>query len=97
MYAGLRIEEVTALTVEDLSFTRGAEEVRVAWGKGNKERLVPMGPKLRRSLRRYLKARDALVAAGGPRGEGMGSALPTFSSPRRARASWRGPYGGGSH
>jgi hypothetical protein len=30
MYAGLRTEEVTALTVEDLSFTRGAEEVRVA-------------------------------------------------------------------
>jgi hypothetical protein len=57
---------VTALTVEDLSFTRGAEEVRVAWGKGNRERLVPMGPRLRRSLRRYLKARDALGAAGGP-------------------------------
>jgi hypothetical protein len=58
---------VTALTVEDLSFTRrGAEEVRVAWDKGNRERLVPMGPRLRRSLRRYLKARDALGAAGGP-------------------------------
>ena len=67
---------MTALTVEDLSFTRGAEEVRVAWGKGNKERLVPMGPRLRRSLRRYLKARDALVAAGGPRGEGKGSSPP---------------------
>jgi integrase len=69
---------VTALTVEDLSFTRGAEEVRVAWGKGNKERLVPMGPRLRRSLRHYLKARDALVAAGGPRGEGTESPSPPF-------------------
>ncbi len=64
IYAGLRIEETTALTVDDLSFARGSEEVRVAKGKGNKERVVPMGPRLKRSLRRYLKARDALVPAG---------------------------------
>src|SRR3712207_3220670 len=63
IYAGLRIEEVTALTVDDLSFARGAEEVRVAKGKGNKERLVPMGPRLRRSLRRYLRTRDMLMPA----------------------------------
>ncbi len=64
IYAGLRIEETTALTVENLSFARGEEEVRVARGKGDKERLVPMSPKLRRSLRRYLKVRDELVPAG---------------------------------
>ena len=64
VYAGLRIEESTALTVEDLSFGRGAEEVRVARGKGNKERIVPMSPKLRKSLRRYLGVRDELLAAG---------------------------------
>lgn len=63
IYAGLRIEEATALTTDDLSFARGAEEVRVARGKGNKERVVPMGPRLRRSLRRYLGHRDALVPA----------------------------------
>jgi integrase/recombinase XerD len=63
IYAGLRIEETTALTVEDLSFVRGEEEVRVASGKGNKERVVPMSPKLKRSLRRYLKARNEVVAA----------------------------------
>ena len=61
IYAGLRIEETTALTVDDLYFARGAEEVRVAKGKGNKERLVPMGPRLRRSLRRYLRQRDVLI------------------------------------
>lgn len=61
MYAGLRIEETADLTSEDLSFRRGEEEVRVAKGKGNKERLVPMGPKLRKSLRRYLKVREDLV------------------------------------
>jgi integrase/recombinase XerD len=64
IYAGLRIEEATALTLEDLSFTRGEEGVRVAKGKGNKERVVPMSPKLKRSLRRYLKVRDRLGPAG---------------------------------
>src|SRR3712207_8819416 len=64
IYAGLRIEETTALTVEDLSFARGEEEVRVARGKGNKERVVPMSPKLKRSLKRYLKLREELVPVG---------------------------------
>jgi integrase/recombinase XerD len=65
IYAGLRIEETTSLTLKDLSFSRGEEEVRVARGKGNKERVVPMSPKLRRSLRRYLQLRDELALAGG--------------------------------
>ena len=64
IYAGLRIEETTALTLEDLSFSRGEEEVRVARGKGNKERIVPMSPKLRKSLRRYLRVREGLILAG---------------------------------
>jgi|GEM_PF-1398360 len=63
VYAGLRIEETTSLTLKDLSFSRGGEEVRVARGKGNKERVVPMSPKLRRSLRRYLRLRDELALA----------------------------------
>ena len=64
IYAGLRIEETTALMVEDLSFSRGEEQIRVARGKGNKERIVPISPKLRRSLKRYLKVRDDLVRSG---------------------------------
>jgi len=60
LYAGLRIEETTALAIEDLSFSRGEEGIRVARGKGNKERIVPMSPKLKRSLKRYLKVRDQL-------------------------------------
>ncbi len=64
VYAGLRIEETTALTVEELSFSRGEEEVRVARGKGNKERRVPMSPKLRKSMRRYLRLRDELLPNG---------------------------------
>ena len=64
IYAGLRIEETASLTVEDLGFSRGEEEVRVARGKGNKERVVPMSPKLKRSLRRYLKLREELLPVG---------------------------------
>jgi integrase/recombinase XerD len=64
IYAGLRIEEATALTIGDLFFARGEEVVRVARGKGNKERVVPMSPKLKRSLKRYLKVRDDLVQPG---------------------------------
>jgi site-specific recombinase XerD len=64
IYAGLRIEETTSLTIEDLSFVRGGEEVRVARGKGNKERVVPMAPKLGRSLKKYLKLRESLVSPG---------------------------------
>ncbi len=64
IYAGLRIEETTSLVIEDLSFARGDEEVRVARGKGDKERVVPMNSKLGRSLRRYLKVRGDLVRPG---------------------------------
>lgn len=66
VYAGLRIEEAADLGIEDLDFSRGAEEIRVAHGKGNKERLVPMGPKLKRSLARCLGARELLAPAGEP-------------------------------
>ncbi|QIN84640.1 tyrosine-type recombinase/integrase [Rubrobacter tropicus] len=64
VYAGLRIEEAAGLAVWDLDLSRGAEEVRVAKGKGNKERAVPMAPKLKRSLSRYLSVRGDLVPAG---------------------------------
>lgn len=74
----VRIEETTVLTVADLSFARGAEEIRVARGKGNKERLGPIGTRLRRSLRHYLRTRDVLVPADAE------APSPTSSSPRRA-------------
>jgi integrase/recombinase XerD len=92
VYAGLRIEEAATLRVEDLSFRRGGEEVRVARGKGNKERIVPMNARLKRSLRRYLKARAALV---GPGGEDPGNlflnekgARVTENTLRRRFYSW---------
>lgn len=59
MYAaGLRVSEVAALTVEDVTVHPGM--VRCL-GKGNKERLVPMGRKARRRLHEYLRIRPSIM------------------------------------
>jgi len=60
MYAtGLRVSELTGLELKNLSLNRGV--VRVL-GKGNKERLVPLGAEASSWLERYLEeARPALM------------------------------------
>jgi len=52
--AGLRVGEIVALDVRDLDLVRG--EVRV-WGKGGKERVVPLPQAARAALRTHLDAR----------------------------------------
>jgi integrase/recombinase XerD len=61
LYAtGLRVTELVTLTLGQLSLGEGL--VRVL-GKGNKERIVPLGEEARRWLERYLgEARPALLA-----------------------------------
>ena len=63
MYAaGLRASEVTGLKLGQLNFEEGI--VRVT-GKGEKERMVPVGRPARQSLRRYLdRARNRWVKEG---------------------------------
>lgn len=57
--AGLRASEASALRVEDVRFDQ--EELRVL-GKGNKERLIPLGSYAAHHIQRYLEeARDHLV------------------------------------
>ena len=60
LYAtGLRVSELVGLTIENISLRQGV--VRVV-GKGNKERLVPMGEEALYWLQRYLQgARTALL------------------------------------
>lgn len=60
LYAcGLRVSELVGLQVDQVNLQQGV--VRV-WGKGNKERLVPMGEGASDWVERYLKsARDAFV------------------------------------
>jgi integrase/recombinase XerC len=52
--AGLRVGELVALDVRDLDLHRG--EVRV-WGKGGKERVVPLPARSREALRAWLDLR----------------------------------------
>jgi integrase/recombinase XerD len=59
MYAaGLRVSEVAALTVEDVTVHPGM--IRCV-GKGNKERLVPVGRKARRRIHGYLDLRKTIL------------------------------------
>ena len=51
--AGLRLSEGAALTIQDIDSKRML--IRVACGKGQKERLVPLSPRLLTELREYWK------------------------------------------
>ena len=62
LYAGgLRVSELTTLTTSDLALDLGRVQVR---GKGDKERIVPLGAKAMNALERYLQeARPTLLKA----------------------------------
>ena len=64
LYAGgLRVGEICALRVEDLHLDVGRAQVR---GKGDKERIVPLGRSACEALERYLeRGRGELLRAGG--------------------------------
>lgn len=77
---GARISEAVGLDVDDLDLTEGRAAVRL-FGKGSKERVVPVGAYAVEAVEAYLvRARPALAAAG--RG---GSAV--FLNTRGARLS----------
>lgn len=55
--SGLRLSELSGLDVDSIDLTTG--EVRV-WGKGSKERIVPVGGPAREAIRVWLKVRGGL-------------------------------------
>jgi integrase/recombinase XerD len=73
LYAsGLRASEVCSLRVHEVHETLGVLRVM---GKGNKQRLVPMGEPAQRAVTEYLKAcRPMLAREGSSRGAGKGAA-----------------------
>ncbi len=52
--AGLRLSEAAALEIVDIDSHR--MQLRIVRGKGNKERLIPLSPRLLRELRTYWQA-----------------------------------------
>lgn len=58
---GVRARECLSLAIADVDLTTGA--VRVASGKGNKERIVYLGAHARRALARYLRSRLSVQPA----------------------------------
>jgi integrase/recombinase XerC len=64
--AGLRLSELRGVNRADLDLVGGLVKVR---GKGRKERIVPVGAPAQRALREYERARDALLAGVGPKGD----------------------------
>jgi integrase/recombinase XerC len=76
------VSEVVALNLESVDFEEGL--VRVL-GKGNKERIVPIGKEARSSLRRYLEAIQGLRKNGGRDAKGE----PLFVNFRGSRLSSR--------
>jgi len=78
--AGLRVGELVALNIEDLSLTQRL--VRVS-GKGRKERIVPFGRRAENAVREYLPHRSAW------RGQPRGGDEPLFVNQRGGRLSDR--------
>jgi site-specific recombinase XerD len=83
--SGLRVSELCGLDHGSVDFARGAV---VVWGKGSKERQVPMSEPAADALRRWLPMRaDVLVAETGEPGEAPNPAL--FGNERGRRLTPR--------
>src|SRR5690606_40747999 len=64
LYAcGLRVTELVSLTLEQLNLRQG---VILVYGKGSKERLVPLGEEALHWLERYLREGRGALLAGRP-------------------------------
>jgi len=62
LQAGLRVEEVTLVDVEDITLNERSGSVLIRSGKGDKERSVPLNLVARNALRAWLDLRPATVS-----------------------------------
>ena len=80
---GMRLSELVGLNIPDLDLISDRVKVR---GKGRKERILPVGRKAVKSLRRYMESREELLA----RVRRHGDRRAVFLSVRGTRLSARG-------
>lgn len=79
--SGIRVGELTGLSVEDLDLNQRLVKIR---GKGNKERIVPIGRHAAKAVAAYLAARQ-----GSSEGPGAHGRAPVFLNHRGGRLSPR--------
>ena len=65
--SGVRVSELTGLKTRDVDLEEGFASV---YGKGSKERLVPVGGAAVRAIERYLRELRGRLESGGGKGEG---------------------------
>lgn len=82
--SGVRIQEAMSLNVEDMDLWNGMARVM---GKGNKERMVPLGDAATKSIHKYLKERQK---TSGTPGQPKGA---LFLNARGGRLTTRGAHG----
>lgn len=80
---GMRINELAQLTEKDIDLLSGFVKV---FGKGNKERLCPLGGPASTALQKDLEERDAFWTAIGERGSARGIFLNRHGNPISARS-----------
>jgi site-specific recombinase XerD len=66
---GPRIQDVLSLRVQDVDLENLLLKI---YGKGRKERMVPISPAARQVLRRWMKGRDASARGCSPRSSETG-------------------------
>jgi integrase/recombinase XerC len=79
---GIRVSELTGLSEGDVDFSLGILKV---YGKGRKERIVPIGEKALAAIREYLPQRDRILGSLGHKGRGS----PLFINARGGRLTSR--------
>lgn len=55
---GMRLNELVHLDCRDIEITDRKGSVTIRYGKGNKERKIPLSPETRRSILKYLEIRE---------------------------------------
>ncbi len=79
---GIRVSELTGLSEGDVDFSLGILKV---YGKGRKERIVPIGEKALAAVREYLPQRDRVLGTLARKGRGF----PLFITARGGRLTSR--------